>query len=271
MNANKLDETNYTTQLASDINSYVKNNSRERPQGAYTPHSTKQSFKNINESSCFDLIYKITNSSLLILEIKVTHDGKKLHSFRSQQRRVDSALREFGIPLDYCYNLKSDYSKVNDEIYTLTHSMVSHPDHVACDLGIIQNQTHHLSLLDKINEFLKSDDGSTGKFGALFSNGLLESMQEVNTKLLFFVYNSENLDVYTLDQIREIYQAYKACIHLAKGIDLENESRDQLLVSFAESAKQLNELLEDRISHKNEDEDEDDEEPEQNNSHEMSP
>lgn len=267
MNANKLDETNYTTQLASDINTYVKNNSRERPQGAYTPHSTKQSFKNINESSCFDLIYKITNSSLLILEVKVTHDGRKLHSFRAQQRRLDSALRKFGIPLDYCYNLKNDYSKVNDEIYTLTHSMVSHPDHVACDLGVIQNQNYHLSLLDKINEFLKSDDGGTGKFGALFSNGLLESMQEVNTKLLFFVYNSENLDIYTLDEIFEIYKAYKSCIHLAKGIDLENASLDQLLDSFAESAEQLNELLEAEMSHQNEA----DEEPEKSDSDGMSP
>lgn len=258
MNANKLDETNYTTQLAGDINSYVKKNSHERPQGAYTPHSTKQSFKNINESSCFDLIYKITNSSLLILEIKVTHDGRKLPSFNAQQRRLDSALREFGIPLDYCYNLKNDYSIVNDEIYTLTHSMVSHPDHVACDSGVIHNQNHHLPLLDKINDFLKSDDGSSGIFGALFSNGLLESMQEVNTKLLFFVYNSENLDVYTLDQIFEIYEVYKTCIHLAEGIDLANASLDQLLHSFSESAGQLNLLLEAKINHENEADEEED-------------
>lgn len=252
MNESKLDETNYTTQLAGDINSYVKNNSHDRPQGAYTPHSTKQSFKNINESSCFDLIYRITNSSLLILEIKVTHDGRKLHSFRKQQRRLDSALRESGIPLDYCYNLKNDYSKVNDDKYTLVHSMVSHPDHVACDRGLIRDQKHHLSLLDRINDFLKSDDGNSGTFGALFSNGLLESMQEVNTKLLFFVYKAKKLDVYTFDQIFEIYGAYKASIRLAEGLDLDNASHDQLLDSFSKSAEQLNQLLHAKMNPDNE-------------------
>jgi hypothetical protein len=252
MNPNKLDETNYTTQLAGDINSYVKKNSPERPQGAYTPHSTKQSFKNINESSCFDLIYKITNSSLLILEIKVTHDGKKFPSFNAQQRRLDSALRKFGIPLDYCYNLKNDYSKVNDEIYTLMHSMVSHPDRIACDAGVIHNQKCHLSLLDTINRFLMDDEGSGRAFGALFTDGLLESMQEVNTKLLFFAYNTGNLGMYTLDQIIEIYKVYKSSIHLAEGIDLENASLDQLLHSFSESAVQLNLLLEAKLNNKNE-------------------
>lgn len=260
MKENKLDETNYTTQLAGDINAYVKNNSYERPHGGYTPHSTKQSFKNINESSCFDLIYKITNSSLLILEVKVTHDGRRLHSFRAQQRRLDSALRRFGIPLDYCYNLRSDYSEINDEIYTLRYSMASHPDHVACDSGVISYSGYHISLLDKIDELLKGGDGNAGNFGALFSKGILESMQEVNTKLLFFAYNSESLDVYTFDQIFEIYEAYKSYITLADGIDLETASVDQLLQSFSESAEQLDKLLAEKMNLQREAVDEEDEE-----------
>jgi hypothetical protein len=244
MNKNKLDETNYTTQLAADINMYVKKCSNEKPQAAYTPHSTKQSFKNLNESSCFDLIYRITNSSLLILEVKVTHDNKRLHSFSPQQRRVDSVLRKFGIPLDYCYNLKSDYAKVNEEEYTLKNSLLAHPDKVASTSGIIQNQKQHVVLKDKIDYLLKKQPGNAGGLGALFTVGLLESIQEINTKLLFFSYNAGNIEMYTLEQMREIYESYKKHVHIAKGVDMNTASSDQLLKAFSENTQQLLRCLE---------------------------
>ncbi|EGS6501174.1 MULTISPECIES: hypothetical protein [Vibrio] len=244
MNKNKLDETNYTTQLAADINMYVKKCSNEKPQAAYTPHSTKQSFKNLNESSCFDLIYRITNSSLLILEVKVTHDNKRLHSFSPQQRRVDSVLRKFGIPLDYCYNLKSDYAKVNEEEYTLKYSLLAHPDKVASTSGIIQNQKQHVVLKDKIDYLLKKNPGNAGGLGALFTVGLLESIQEINTKLLFFSYNAGSIEMYTLEQMREIYESYKKHVHIAKGVDMNTASSEQLLKAFSENTQQLLKCLE---------------------------
>ncbi|ELS9504815.1 hypothetical protein ACEWAJ_08260 [Vibrio parahaemolyticus] len=244
MKLDRLDETNYTTQLAADINCYVKTNSKDKPQSAYTPHSTKQSFKNINESRCFDLLYKITKSSLLILEVKVTHDGKKLHSFNEQQRIVDLALRKVGIPLDYCYNLKEDFGLQNDAEYTLENSMGAHPKDIAAENGLLHKRESHFTIKQKIDRFLKSGAGNAGNFGALFAKGLISSLQQVNTKLLFFSLESGNLDIYTLEEIQTLYNEYEKNVHLAGDVDLKTATLKELMVSFHASAKQLNEILE---------------------------
>ncbi|TOJ54618.1 hypothetical protein CGI36_24840, partial [Vibrio parahaemolyticus] len=87
------------------------------------------------------------------------------------------------------------------------YSLLAHPDKVASTSGIIQNQKQHVVLKDKIDYLLKKNPGNAGGLGALFTVGLLESIQEINTKLLFFSYNAGSIEMYTLEQMREIYES----------------------------------------------------------------
>lgn len=241
MNNKKLDETDYTTTLASDIHSYVKHVSNENHSNAYTPHSTHQSFKNLDKSSCFDLLYKITNSSLLILEVKVTHDQKKLHSFSVRQRLVDEALCGVGIPLDYCYNLVNEYSAT--DVFTLENSMVATPQNVADDKGNITNSKLHITLKNKIDDLIDSATGNAKNFGALFSKNFLQTLRQANTKLLFFCFNSGDLSVFTIDQIEDLYRSYESEINLVEDIDVNNASYEELIEDFSSKALELQEIL----------------------------
>ncbi|TOH96025.1 hypothetical protein CGI69_24645, partial [Vibrio parahaemolyticus] len=90
----------------------------------------------------------------------------------------------------------------------------------------------------------KKNPGNAGGLGALFTVGLLESIQEINTKLLFFSYNAGSIEMYTLEQMREIYESYKKHVHIAKGVDMNTASSEQLLKAFSENTQQLLKCLE---------------------------
>ncbi len=50
--------------------------------------------------------------------------------------------------------------------------------------------------------------------------------------------------MYTLEQMREIYESYKKHVHIAKGVDMNTASNEQLLNAFSENTQQLHKHLE---------------------------
>ena len=69
-----LEERNYTTALASALDAYLEKLVTDTFERTYTPNERKQAFNKLDTSRCFDLIKRINDSSLLILEVKVTDD-----------------------------------------------------------------------------------------------------------------------------------------------------------------------------------------------------
>jgi hypothetical protein len=238
-----LDETDYTTILAGHLNSYTKSKTDHNFPAPSTPHSKRQSYKNLDKSSCFDLIQRISESSLLILEVKVTHNGIKLHSFNEQQRIIDCALRDIGIPLEYCYNNKDDYHEVNDAEYTLLKTMTSHPLLVCDEKGKITKQEQHIDLKKLVDKLISSDNSNAGMIGALFSNGLILRMRDLNIKALFFSAHAGDLTLYSEEDIYDIYECYSKNVSLGKGIDLEKATRAELTNEFKSCAEKLKNTL----------------------------
>lgn len=239
-----LDETEYTTALALSLNSYVEKVTGRSLPSPYTPHTRRQSFKNLDRANCFDLIQKLSESSLLILEVKVTHDGKKLHSFNKQQRIVDAALRESGIPLEYCYNTVDDYVEKNSPLYTLDNTLSSHPTTVADDKGVITDATTHEVLRRVVDRLLNADEGNAGAIGALFNKNLIKSMRELNVKALFFANHAGDLSLMSEADLYAIYESYSAHVKIAGGVDLKTATQSDLEKEFTRNAQQLIDVLE---------------------------
>jgi hypothetical protein len=238
-----LDETEYTTALAMALNSYVKSRTGSSLPSPYTPHTRRQSYKNLDRALCFDLIQRLTESSLLILEVKVTHDGKKLHSFNAQQRRVDAALRAVGIPLEYCYNIANDYVEQNDAVYTLDKTLSSHPIHVSNDKGVIVDATTHQALRKVVDWLLDAEQGNAGMVGALFNKNLIKSMRELNIKALFFANHAGSLELLDENDLFSLYDSYRSHVKLGSGVDLKSASQAELETEFNGNAQQLLNVL----------------------------
>lgn len=247
----EMDETEYTTAIALALDRYVGSKQRPPLSAPYTPHSRRQSYKNLNKALCFDVIQRITKSSLLILEVKVTHDGRKLHSFDAQQRRVDIALRAIGIPLEYCYNTSNNYVEQNNELYTLTETLSSHPSYVSDDKGVITDPSSHKTLKMAVDELLDDQSGDGRMIGALFDNNLIKHMRELNIKILLFAYHAGKIEVLREKDLFSLFDSYRSHVTLADGIDLKTASQDELEASFSKDAQKLLDLLNDWQQKKN--------------------
>lgn len=231
-----LDETDYTSSLKSAIDTYVRSRNVDMPE-ASTPHSSRQSSEKIDNSHCFDLIKRISEASILVLEVKVTRDGKSFVSFNATQRKVDAALREAGIPIEYCYNLVEDYSEINQPIYTLEHSNTAPPELVSDDSGSINNQQKHKKLQALIDELLKSADSVGANVAALFAKGILKRIRDLNIKALFICCWHEGFQIYSEEELYALYEKYEKEVKLGHGICFEYSSKQQI-VSHLEDAKQ---------------------------------
>jgi hypothetical protein len=242
MQSIKLDETDYTSNLVTALNEYVKQRGIKLPAPS-VPHAKRQSYKNLDKSRCFDLIQKLSESSLLVLEVKVTHDSIKLHSFDPQQQIVDSALRDTGIPIEYCYNTAEDYAEVNNAEYTLQETLSSSPLLVADSKGIINKNDPHVDLKKLVDNLLSTGTANAGMIGALFSTGLLTRMRDLDIKVLFFSLHAGNLTIYTKEEMQDIYDAYATNVTLGQGLNLNKATYKELTLAFQTSADELKKIL----------------------------
>ncbi len=214
----KIDETNYTSTLKSAIDNYVqKHATLDGIERAYTPHSTKQAFKSLDQKSqCFDLIKRLSESSLLILEIKTTTDLIKLSNYKKKQHQINIALSNVGIPIQYCYNLRDDYDRTAGDEYPLIYSNTSSPTAVCNHEGKLIHQGLHIPLKGLIDLLLnkgkkkKKSVYSDGCIAALFSEGIINRVKDLDLKLLCFAYNPISQEFFSMNSkdIIEVYNAY---------------------------------------------------------------
>ena len=149
-----LEETNYTSTISSALDNYLEKLVSDTFERTYTPSARKQAFNKLDESRCFDLIKRINQSSLLILEIKVTDNIRKFRSYCKRQHLINKILRKVNIPIEYCYNLVDDYSKLRDE-GVLRESNTAEPAIVCDEKGIIINNSQHIDLKSLIDKMIK--------------------------------------------------------------------------------------------------------------------
>lgn len=232
----RLDETDYTNALASALDTYAKEQGAARLGATTTPHTAHQSPRRLDSSRPFDLMKRLTESAIIVLEVKVSDDGDRLRSFDSRQRVIDAALRDAKIPLDYCYNLVEDYTERDDPTYTLDESITAPPDDICDDSGRLTKGGKHRPLRKLVDELLADGQNGTA-LGALFAKGVLTRLRQVNAKVLFFARHLEDqqLEVLDLEQLLTLYHAYEASVKL-EGIDLDGATRDELREHFRTAA-----------------------------------
>jgi hypothetical protein len=230
----RLDETDYTSSLKSAIDSYVRSQGLNVPE-AYTPNSSRQSSKKIDKSHFFDLIKRLTEFSILVLEIKITHDGRKLISFDATQRKINAAFREVGIPIDYCYNVTQDYSDHNEPIYTLEKSNTADPDRISDENGNLIDCSNHKALKILVDELLKSSSSIGENVTALFAKGALDKIRDLNTKALFFCRLRNDFKILFVSDLLEIYREYESFVNLGAGIDFERSSKAEIVAHLNEA------------------------------------
>jgi hypothetical protein len=200
----KIDEHNYTSELKKAIDTEVSNLTKRNSSSAITPHSTKQKPKDFKLfSQCIDLYKVLPNYKILLLEIKTTIDLVNFKSYDYDQHRVYIEFYKYGIPINYCYNIKDDYSNRGDNIYTLNNSLTSSPDKVCDTKGVIQNKALHIPLAKLLNNLLRSsgDDKYYSEIlSAFFTDGVIKNIEELNLSLLFIAFDPKTREIICLDK-----------------------------------------------------------------------
>jgi hypothetical protein len=248
-----LDETDYTSTLKSAIEMYLRDRG-EKPR-VMTPGAQYQGVRKIDVSYPFDLIAQLNEYSLLILEIKIADEKRRLTSFKSSQRRLASALFEAGVPLWYCYNLERNYEGKLAEA-TLQLSNTAEPKLVCDEEGHLFAIESHKVLKLRIDELLRHSpdddpnepknggDGPDGNaIGAFFSQEVIASVRDLNTRLLFFLYHTQRKEIWYLEkeQLEELVMKVEERYSL-RGIDLCAASYEQMVEHFRTKQVELSEI-----------------------------
>jgi hypothetical protein len=249
-----LDETDYTSTLKSAIETYLRDQG-EKPT-IMTPGARYQGVRKLDLSYPFDLIAKLNEYSLLILEIKIADEKQRLTSFNSSQRMFASALFAAGVPLWYCYNLDRNYEGKPAEA-TLKLSNTEEPKLVCDDEGRLLAIDSHTLLKLRIDELLQRSGGNSNKsddpndddngegpdgnaIGAFFSKEVIESVRDLNTRLLFFLYHTERKEIWYFEkaQLTELVEKVQERFSL-KGIDFCSASYEEMVTHFREKIVEL--------------------------------
>jgi uncharacterized protein YlbG (UPF0298 family) len=245
-----LDETDYTSTLKSAIEIYLTN--RGEDPRVLTPGAQYQGARKLDVSYPFDLIARLNEYSLLILEIKIADEKRRLTSFKSAQRKLASALFEAGVPLWYCYNLDRSYEGKLAEA-TLKLSNTAEPKLVCDEEGRLSSTDSHKILKLRIDELLKpsgnhdtddSDDNGArpdgNAIGAFFSNEVIASVRDLNTRLLFFLYHTKSKEIlyFEKEQLEELVHHVERRYSL-KSIDFCTASCEEMAAHFREKIKEL--------------------------------
>lgn len=215
-----LDESTFTSELVSSLNEYVRQKSVQNFGGCHTPNIRKQAQHKVESGSGYDLLKRISESELLVLEIKLVVEGD-ISSYSAVQHNMYGYLHAYGVPIRYCYNLVSDYVQKNEPIYTLSNSNACFPGSLLDDDGFFVAKNHS-SLKVIVDEMLGSE--SIGSVSAFIAAAAVADVTEVTTKMLLLAYNRQLNEVYVLDK-----DGYESIIRLVLGgIDIGNLNKDSL-------------------------------------------
>lgn len=239
-----LEETNYTTTLASALDAYLQKIVTDIFERTYTPSAKKQAFNKLDTSKCFDLIKRINESSLLILEIKVTDDHKTFRSYNNQQHIINKILREANIPIEYCYNLVDDYSELQDED-VLEKSNTSEPNMVCDENGNIANFNEHIDLKSLIDNMIENSGKNGDLFNSLLSKDFIKNLQDINVQLLFFAYNVSNKEIlsFNTNELAELYSEFSKSINNESKINFKSANNDEIKKFFLTTKENISHIV----------------------------
>lgn len=239
-----LEERNYTSTLASALDSYLETLVPDIFERSYTPNEKKQAFNKLDTSKCFDLIKRINNSSLLILEVKVTDDNKTFRSYNNRQHMINKILREANIPIEYCYNLVHDYSKLRNE-QVLVKSNTSKPHTVCDENGNIINYDQHINLKNLIDHMIEASGTNGDSFNSLLSEDFIKNLQNTNIQLLFFAYNADSKDILSFNtkELVELYYVFSEKITNQSKIDFKTANTNEIKDFFINTQTKIAQII----------------------------
>jgi len=192
-----IEESTFQSALVSALDAYVKQvDPTNMYGGCYTPSHRNQSPRDLKGS--FDLAKRLNESALLLLELKIKI-GSSFPKFDEAQHGFYRALREYGVPIDYCYNLVSDYVGKNAPEYTLSASKLSAPDLLFAEARIVA-EGRHLTLKASVDAMLAgSQAGGQDVLGRLISGGVLADVTGLSTRALLLAYHPKQRQFLLLD------------------------------------------------------------------------
>jgi hypothetical protein len=239
-----LEERNYTTALASALDAYLEKLVTDTFERTYTPNERKQAFNKLDTSRCFDLIKRINDSSLLILEVKVTDDNKTFRSYNNRQHIINMILRKANIPIEYCYNLVNDYSKLRNE-QVLVNSNTSEPNIVCDENGNIINYNQHINLKNLIDNMIEDGSANGDSFNSLLSEDFIKNLQDTNIQLLFFAYNANSEEILTFNtkELAELYYVFSEKITNQSKIDFKTANTNEIKDFFINTHKNIAHII----------------------------
>jgi len=243
-----LEERNYTTALASALDAYLEKLVTDTFERTYTPNERKQAFNKLDTSRCFDLIKRINDSALLILEVKVTDDNKTFRSYNNRQHIINMILREANIPIEYCYNLVNDYSKLRNE-EVLVNSNTSEPNIVCDENGNIINYNQHINLKNLIDNMIGNNGTNGDSFNSLLSEDFIKNLQETNIQLLFFAYNANSKEILTFNtkELAELYYVFSKKVTNQSKINFKTADTNEIKEFFLNTKDNISTILDDYI------------------------
>jgi len=231
-----IDESEFATAVASALDRYVNNGGP----GALTPHPRRQAYRHLARTACYDILKQLTKSAILVLELKVTRDLRKLESFDEVQHRVIGALFDEGVPIHYAYNLVDDYNDVNSPEYTLEKSNVSEPDQLFYIGSRYLAIDYHHSLRYYVDKLLNGS-GAPAAIAPLFGSGVLTRQRQLDASMLLLAYNVEEKKLMLLDrrELQAIRNAMRRYMTFPKDADITQWSREQIRSHLSMAATQI--------------------------------
>jgi hypothetical protein len=193
-----FEEAAFESALITALNEYIKQVDPDHNfGGCYPPSSTNQSPKDLRNARAFDLVKRLNDSSLLVLELKIKI-GKSLKKPNDAQHTFYRALQDYGVPIDYCYNLVVDYLGKNTTEYTLNQSKVSSPELLFSAENII-DEPRHITLKESVDALLaRSAGGGQDVIGKLIAGGVLADIGGLSTRILLLAYHSQSRKIMLL-------------------------------------------------------------------------
>jgi len=181
--------------MSSALDRYV----RGAKAGCLTVHERRQALRNLDRSACYDILQRLSDSQVLLMELKIFSPKRRLlPSFDEQQHVVNSALYDAGVPIHYGYNLADDYVERNDPIYTLERSNAATPDGLFVPGSRTVDHGNHHSVRRHVDTLLRGEGASA--IAPLFAEGVLSRNRQINTSILLLAYNAKRNELERLDR-----------------------------------------------------------------------
>ncbi|MFJ2683647.1 hypothetical protein ACIOYV_07885 [Pseudomonas sp. NPDC087342] len=215
-------EPMFSTSLTSALDSYVRETGPKiNFGGSHTPDNKAQAPFKLATGSAYDVIKRITESELLVLELKVK-EADKFKSPNDDQYHFCSLLQKHGVPIRYCYNLVTDYNETNNPTYTLQNANACFPNVLFEKENTIATAKHQT--LQKVVDDMLAGNSGGGGIAAFLAATAIADVAQLNTRMLLLAYHRalNEVLIYQPQQFTDLAK------QLASGFKLQNLDKQQM-------------------------------------------